>query len=136
MRKSDPVGDFVSTTLAAITSYWGRLAYMHNIRNGAAGYRHWGMVRSYGEESAQQALSEAHYQLVRTLLAAPMSDVIRQLELFAAENGIPLEQGVTMLQETAASNVKGVSPAEREHIKAVASTVAALLASSRATQVA
>jgi hypothetical protein len=133
MRRSDPFTDFVGNTLSSIDSNWGKLVYMNELRRTGGGrYAHWGMTYYYGEERAQRTMSDAHYQLVRTLLTLRVSEVIAELRLFADLKGISMQEGFREMSDEWVQLVPELTPAEHQHIKVTWSTVEALLARSDA----
>lgn len=68
--------DLQETTLRAISGCLRKLEYVAGLRDPTGNYAHWGLVRVYGEGSAEKALAEAH----RTLLSEVLSTPLRNLE--------------------------------------------------------
>lgn len=75
-----PYEDFVNSTLAALPTPLARLRYLASLRAAGLDYDHWGMVRRYGRDAAQAAMSRAHTAVVLELLRLPLREVFRQLK--------------------------------------------------------
>jgi hypothetical protein len=67
------VQDFTLTTLAAIPSHYGRLAYMASLRDLSSGhYHHEGLAALYRHEAIQEALKLCHEQVFERVLEMPL----------------------------------------------------------------
>jgi hypothetical protein len=67
--------DFVTRSLGPLSSVWERLAYVAGLRNSNGRYEHWGMSQAHGRNTAQKAMAEAHSELFRQTLAAPIREL-------------------------------------------------------------
>lgn len=92
MHLVSPEEDFVSRTLAHIPGIFGRLKYVAGLRDADGEYRHWGLIRSYGEK-AESVCRAAHEKLLLDILETPVEDLYdeyRQDEFrdFGGEKGL------------------------------------------------
>ena len=85
------VQDFTITTLAAIPTLYGRLAYMASLRDLSSGhYQHEGLAALYPDEGIQEALKLCHEQVFERVLETPLSRQETDLRecLSAMEGGL------------------------------------------------
>jgi len=85
------VQDFTVTTLAAIPSLYGRLAYLASLRDLSSGrYHHEGLAALYPEEAIQEALELCHEQVFERVLETALERQEDDLKacLVAAESGL------------------------------------------------
>jgi len=69
------IEDFSSQTLAAISSYFGRLYYVSSLKDGDTGrYEHDGLTSLYPESAVQAALSQCHENLFSRILETPLQE--------------------------------------------------------------
>ena len=74
------IEDFISRTLAAIPSDYGRLYYVSSLKNPDTGrYQHDGLADLYSEDSVQDALAQCHEEIFSRILETPLSDQERDL---------------------------------------------------------
>jgi len=74
------VEDFTLTTLAGITTLFGRLAYIASLRDLSSGrYEHAGLDAIYPGEAVQQALQLCHEQILERLLETPLENQLEDL---------------------------------------------------------
>jgi hypothetical protein len=85
--------DFVTRSLGALGNVWERLAYVAGLRNSGGRYEHWGMSQTYGRNTAQKAMAEAHSELFQQTLSTPLRDLqepfSRAIRPAAKENYVP-----------------------------------------------
>lgn len=85
------VQDFTLTTLAAIPSLYGRLAYLASLRDLSSGrYHHDGLAALYPAEAIQEAVALCHEQVFERVLETPLArqeDDLRAC-LSAMEDGL------------------------------------------------
>jgi hypothetical protein len=68
------VQDFTLTTLAAIPSLYGRLAYLASLRDLSSGrYHHDGLAALYPPAAIQEALELCHEQVFERVLETPLA---------------------------------------------------------------
>lgn len=72
MKISSAYDDFCARTLAALGGVWARLRYVAELRAPGGGYRHWGLVRTFGDHAAQRAVAQAHTELFLEILRTPL----------------------------------------------------------------
>lgn len=99
--------DFVTRTLASLGSLWERLAYVAGLRTSTGRYEHWGMTQTYGRNTAQKAMRDAHTELFQEVLATP----IRELQGQFSE-AIPPAAKANYVPE----NTKGCCPEHMEYV--------------------
>lgn len=69
------IEDFSSRTLAAISTFFGRLYYVNSLKDSGTGrYRHDGLTRLYSEGAVQEGLTHCHEELFARILETPLSD--------------------------------------------------------------
>jgi len=68
------IQDFTLTTLAAIPTLYGRLAYMASLRDLSSGrYHHDGLAALYPDGAIQEALELCHEQVFERVLETPLA---------------------------------------------------------------
>jgi hypothetical protein len=72
--------DLRETTLAAIHGLLAKLTYLGSLRRRDGGYGHWGMSLVHGEEASNRAMKAAHSELLSTVLRAPISHLMEDLQ--------------------------------------------------------
>lgn len=69
------IEDFSSRTLAAISTFFGRLYYINSLRDTKkGGYRHDGLASVYSEGAVQEGLAQCHEELFARILETPLKD--------------------------------------------------------------
>lgn len=87
-----PFEDFSQRSLQHLQGLWRRASYLAGLRSRDGGYEHWGLNRSYGKEAADQVLGEAHSEVYVQLLRRPISELMQDLEISAADAGMSVDQ--------------------------------------------
>lgn len=100
MRLKSALEDFSSSTLQAIGGLWARLQYMAGLQSPKGGYAHWGLSRTYGNEAAQQACSEAHRGVVATILRTPLKDLVEEVDRSCGRQGVAPEKYLEQLNDS------------------------------------
>ncbi len=72
--------DFVERTLAALPGWWRKLDYLAGLRRADGRYAHWGLQRVYGERRAQEAMAQAHRELMLQVLRTPLRALVDEVE--------------------------------------------------------
>ena len=80
MRLNSPFDDLTSTTLRAVAGMLGKLQYLSSLRSAGGPYLHWGLARLYGEQAAQEALTQAHHSVLAKILTTPLRELLEDLE--------------------------------------------------------
>ncbi len=76
------IEDFITRTLEAIASDYGRLLYVASLRDLASGrYDHAGLAATYPEGAVQQALAHCHEELFARILETPLEQQERDLRV-------------------------------------------------------
>jgi hypothetical protein len=83
--------DFVRTTLASIPGILGKLDYLSGLRTASGEYLHWGLARVHGDESAQQAVGEAHRLLFLQVLRMPLRQLLEDATQATAAQQLGLQ---------------------------------------------
>src|SRR5438445_1659782 len=89
--------DFERFSLSALPGALRRLAYLAGLRDKAGEYAHWGLARAYGQDSANQAIAEAHVRSFNESLCAPIRELAEQACKAAREQGVRTEDYVRQL---------------------------------------
>ncbi len=76
--------DFKKRTLSALPTLLEKLAYICSLQTDSGDYTHWGMNRTFGRESACQAIQSAHSEMACALISVPIQSIYDQF-LVAAE---------------------------------------------------
>ena len=80
--------DFAGTTLESVSGMLAKLEYLGGLLQGDGSYQHWGLERTYGAVSAQQALADAHRATLSRVLRTPLHQLLQELEKFSAPRGL------------------------------------------------
>ena len=72
--------DLKASTLRAISGLLGKLGYLASLRQDDGSYSHWGLSRVHGEVAAQEALAEAHHDVVTKILRAPLCRLLNDVQ--------------------------------------------------------
>jgi len=91
--------DFAERTLAGLPTILGKLRFLSSIRISADEYQHWGLERTYGKESAQEAVRTAHTEIFLTELSTPLSELWKELSSEANHEGTELSYLAKILFE-------------------------------------
>ncbi|MGD0760921.1 MAG: hypothetical protein ABR921_18635 [Candidatus Sulfotelmatobacter sp.] len=87
MTLKSALQDVRETTLAAVSGLLGKLLYLASLRQDHA-YRHWGMARVHGPESAERALKTAHGEVLAGVLRTPLVYLTEDLEETSRSQGL------------------------------------------------
>jgi hypothetical protein len=80
MQLRKAIEDLREVTLAALPGRWQKLLYFARLRRGSPDkYSHWGFERKYGKQ-AEPAMREAHAEVYKDLLRAPLSELLDEGE--------------------------------------------------------
>ena len=83
--------DIQETTLAAVRGLLRKLEYLAYLQDRRGSYSHWGISRVHGDAAAQQALAEAHRQVLSHVLQTPISRLLEDVEKSSSSAGLPAE---------------------------------------------
>jgi hypothetical protein len=72
--------DLRQRTMEKIPGTWEKLQYVAGLRSPKGGYKHWGFERQHGSAAAQNAFTEVHKTLVKTVLRTRLSVLGEDLE--------------------------------------------------------
>jgi hypothetical protein len=89
--------DLHETTLRAITGCLRKLEYVAGLRNQTGTYTHWGLVRVYGEGTAERALGQAHRELLSEVLSTPLRNLEEDARRSSELAGVPAKLYVEQL---------------------------------------
>jgi hypothetical protein len=80
--------NFKERTLSTLPTLLERLAYICSLQMADGQYRHWGLTRTFGARSAQEAIRATHAELAAALVQSPVSEIYREYqEAVGRENG-------------------------------------------------
>ena len=100
--------DFLRTTLATIPGIFGKLDYLSTLRTACGEYAHWGLARVHGDESAHQAIGEAHRLLFLQILRTPLQQLLQD----AAQANAAQQLGLQNFLEDLARREQELLPAQ------------------------
>jgi len=120
--------DFEGTTLGAVPGLLAKLCYIASLHDGQGDYIHWGMARTYGEETARRAIRAAHAGVLSQVLRTPLHRLDEDLRRSAASRQVTdreLLLSLTKRTHHALPEQSGV-PAEK-HFRVVLHALSALV---------
>jgi hypothetical protein len=79
MRLFSAYDDFIERTLGELSGALAKVRFVSSLRSSHQGYEHWGLERTYGQESAQAAMSKAHTEAFIGELSTPLSQLWEEL---------------------------------------------------------
>lgn len=74
------VDDFKNRTLKALPSLFEKLAYVCSLRGKDRTYKHWGLIKAFGEPKANEAIGMVHAAMATEIVKTPIREVYRQFE--------------------------------------------------------
>ena len=77
---SSATEDFKKHTLRALPTLVEKLAYICSLQTETGEYRHWGLIRVYGEKRAHQALEGIHAEMAQELVRIPIRDIYQEYQ--------------------------------------------------------
>jgi hypothetical protein len=92
----DAFQDFVGTTLGGLETEWSKIRYCGGLKR--AGYRHWGLARTYGELPSQHAIATAHLDVFHTVLGGSLEELENQLLAAADVEGRPADEIIALVR--------------------------------------
>ena len=94
------IEDISNNTLAALPTFFGRLAYLASLRDTVTGhYQHYGLERIYGENVLQRGLAFCHEELFCRILEMPLEEQAEDLRKFLSGLDEPVEGVVANWRE-------------------------------------
>ena len=66
-------------TLSAFDGILQKFAYVVSLRDQSGRYRHWGMDRTYGEQTAEAAIAEVHTRAWIDVLRTPVPELVDEI---------------------------------------------------------
>lgn len=119
--------DLQGRTLQAVAGLLGKLDYFASLRQDDGSYSHWGLSRVHGENAAQQALGEAHRNLVSLILQTPLRKLRDDVEESSAQKNVGQAHFLEELENREARSVPGEPVAGlRRHLSSVLHALSAL----------
>jgi len=126
MRLKAALDDFTANTLDAVPGLLGRLSYVGRLHDGNGTYRHWGLARVYGDDTAQCAIRASHRVLLSEVLKKPLAVLLKDVVASCSNDQVTERE---FLASLAQSSPKLLSPAARAHLGSVLGALSALLES-------
>jgi hypothetical protein len=121
--------DLQGTTLRAIAGCLRKLEYVAGLRNNGGTYAHWGLVRVYGEGTAEKALAQAHRALLSDVLSTPLRSLEEDVEQSSELAGVPAK---LYLEQLSGANTKLTPPnpgaGSARHLSSVLQALSSLVA--------
>lgn len=119
--------DLRQRTIARIPGIWGKLKYIAGSRSAKGGYVHWGLERVHGPAAAQDAFTEIHKTLVKTILQTRLSALREDLEQSSEADAISPKSYASTLLRNLHQLLPSGSPREAElHLSSVLETLSTL----------
>jgi hypothetical protein len=87
MRLLSPIDDFLSNTLSALGSLLDRLEYVAGLQSDGK-YQHWGLSKTYGEQTAHEVIEEVHRFNYLETLRSPLKVLADEVSRGAAQKGL------------------------------------------------
>lgn len=117
--------DFVQRSLAPLPTLWEKLRFVGDLRHDGARYQHWGMEQKFGETQSQQAIAEAHQDLVEELASTKLAELWLSADQAARREELDVAAFLENLrEEKAPADAKGVAPEHYNFVVANLSRVA------------
>ena len=88
MRLLSPIDDFLSNTLSALGSLLDRLEYVASLQQSEGKYQHWGLAKTYGEQTAHEVIEEVHCFNYLQTLRTPIKSLGDEVSRVAAQKGL------------------------------------------------
>ena len=70
--------DFKKHTLRALPTLLEKLAYICSLQTEDGTYKHWGLIRTFGEKRAHQALEALHAEMAAELTHLPLREIYEE----------------------------------------------------------
>ncbi len=126
MKLRSALDDLASTTLRAMSGLWEKLQYFAGLRS-TGNYHHWGLSRIYGKVKAQQALKDAHQQVLKEVLRKPVRDLQQDLRQASECQGLKPAAYLEKLKESGPDLLpEDPGPAAERHFSSVLFALSAL----------
>jgi hypothetical protein len=74
-----PSEDLAQRTLSHVQGIFRKLLYLVTLRDDRGQYRHWGMAHVFGDESARQAVQNAHHEILNEILRKSLRELWSEL---------------------------------------------------------
>jgi hypothetical protein len=131
MTMQSAFDDFVVGTLGALPSLWQKLEFVASLRADDGRYEHWGMVHTYGQRAADEAIARAHTEVFARILATPIQQLYLDANTAQAEDGGTILSHCDDQQTNRKLLPKNLAGADERHLNLILRTLS-LLACSRA----
>jgi hypothetical protein len=124
--------DLQARTLRAVSGLLGKLEYLASLRQEDGSYLHWGLSRIYGEGAAQQALADAHRNLVSMILRTPLRKLRDDVDQSCGPKHLTQTEFLGELENRETQSVpQDPGAGSRRHLSSVLRALAALAKSPR-----
>jgi hypothetical protein len=88
MKLLSPVDDFLTNTLSALGCLLDRLEYVAGLQQSDGKYQHWGLARTYGQQTAHEVIEEVHCFNYLQTLRTPLKVLADEVSRCAAQKGL------------------------------------------------
>ena len=123
MRLLSPIDDFLSNTLSALGTLLDRLEYVAGLQADGK-YQHWGLSRTYGEQTAHEVIEEVHRFNYLETLRSPLKALTDEVSRGAAQKGLDEASYVSELSAVSPQLEPKATGGSAKHLESV---LAALL---------
>ena len=125
--------DFQLRTLAALNGAIPRLHYVAALRDAEGRYRHWGLARTYGEETAHDTVQQAHRGAFAEVLRTPVRKLYGEIVRWDVAGVTGLEKLLVELLHSPSRLLPEPAPAAGvSHLNSVLVSLLALVRARRA----
>jgi hypothetical protein len=123
MRLLSPIDDFLTNTLSALGSLLDRLEYVAGLQSEGK-YQHWGLSRTYGEQTAHEVIEEVHRFNYLETLRSPLKVLADEVSRGAEQKGLDEASYVRDLSAISPKLTPKTTAGSAKHLESV---LAALL---------
>ncbi len=123
MRLKSALEDFEKNNLGAVPGVLVRLVYLGKLYDGKGTYEHWGMVKVYGRDAAQNAMRACHRVLFSEVLKKPLVVLLEDVKEACSKEHLTEQEFLASLRQSPPRNL---SPAALAHLRSVLSALLAL----------
>lgn len=127
MALKSALQDLKETSLPGVSGRLGKLAYLASLRRGET-YEHWGLSQVYGAESSTRAMRQAHSDVLKEILRAPLESLVQDLKTSSDGEGVRAQDYVERLRGNFEQLVPDIArnSAAEQHLNSVLAALSGL----------